>query len=175
MDLDTPRLRLRCWCADDRAPFAAINAEPEVERYLPPHTRAASDALLDGIEAHFAEHGWGFWALEERATGELIGLCGLAHVSFEAFFTPAVEVGWRLSTAWQGQGYAREAAEASLRFAFGRLALPRVVAFTVPANTRSWGLMERLGMRRLGAFEHPELAQGDPLRPHLVYEIVSPR
>ncbi|WP_419758919.1 GNAT family N-acetyltransferase [Acidisoma sp.] len=170
----TPRLRLRPWRAEDRAPFAAINAEPAVARHLSPTSRALSDALLDRIDQHFAGHSWGFWAVEDRATETLIGLCGLAHIPWEAFFTPAVEIGWRLSTDWQRRGLAREAAEASLDFAFGTLGLDRVVAFTVPANTASWGLMERLGMRRIGEFDHPNVAEGDPLRAHVAYEITAP-
>ena len=173
-ELLTPRLRMRPWRPEDRAPFAALNAEPAVAHLLPPSTRALSDAWLDRIDQQFAAQGWGFWALEDRATETLIGLCGLAQVPWQAFFTPAVEIGWRLSTPWHGRGLAREAAEATLHFAFGPLGLDRVVAFTVPANTASWGLMERLGMRRLGAFDHPNLAEGDPLRAHIVYKITAP-
>jgi RimJ/RimL family protein N-acetyltransferase len=172
-ELLSARLRLRPWRAEDRAPFSAINAEPVVQRYLPPSTRARSDGWLDRIDEQFAAHGWGFWAVEDRATGTLIGLCGLAPVPWDAFFTPAVEIGWRLSTAWHGRGLAREAAEASLDFAFGALRLERVVAFTVPANTASWGLMERLGMRRLGEFDHPNSTVDDPLRRHVAYEIAA--
>ncbi|MBW4023384.1 MAG: GNAT family N-acetyltransferase [Proteobacteria bacterium] len=172
-ELLTPRLRLRPWRPEDRAPFAAINAEPAVQRYLRPTSRTASDALLDRIDQHVTLHGWGFWAVEEREGGTLIGLCGLAHIQWEAFFTPAVEIGWRLSTPWQGRGLAREAAEAVLDFAFGRLGLDRVVAFTVPANTPSWGLMERLGMRRLGEFDHPQLTEDDPLRHHVAYAVTA--
>jgi RimJ/RimL family protein N-acetyltransferase len=172
-ELLTPRLRLRPWRAEDRAPFAAINAEPAVQRYLTPSTRALSDALLDRIDRQFAEHGWGFWAVEDRGTETLIGLCGLAHIPWEAFFTPAIEIGWRLSTPWQGRGLAREAAEAALGFAFRSLELGRVTAFTVPANTASWGLMERLGMRRIGEFDHPNVAGDDPLLHHVAYEITA--
>jgi RimJ/RimL family protein N-acetyltransferase len=172
-ELVSARLRLRPWRAEDRAAFAAINAEPAVQRYLHPSTPAKSDAWLDEIDQQFTTHGWGFWAVEDRATETLIGLCGLAPVPWEAFFTPAVEIGWRLSTAWQRRGLAREAAEAALDFAFDTLGLERVVAFTVPANTASWGLMERLGMQRLGAFDHPEVPEGDPLRPHIAYEVTA--
>jgi RimJ/RimL family protein N-acetyltransferase len=80
-----------------------------------------------------------------------------------------VEIGWRLFPAFWGQGFAREAAELALRAAFGPLGLDEVVAFTVPANRPSWGLMRRLGMRPDGAFEHPRLPEGHPLRPHLLY------
>ena len=171
MDLQGPRVRLRRWRDEDRAPFAAINAEPAVGRYLPPLTREASDAMLDRIDTHFAQHGWGFWAVEERASGALVGLCGLAHVRFQAFFTPAIEIGWRLSTPWQRKGLAREAAEIALDFAFGRLGLSQVVSFTVPANTASWRLMERLGMRKIGEFDHPNVPEGDTLRRHLAYAV----
>ena len=99
MDLESPRLRLRRWRPEDRPTFAAINAELGVRRYLLPPTREGSDAMLDRIDAHFARHGWGFWALEERESSALSGLCGLAHIPWEAFFTPALEIGWRLSSS----------------------------------------------------------------------------
>lgn len=172
--MGSPRLRLRRWRPEDRAPFAAINAEPGVQRYLTPLARAGSDAMLERIDAHFARHGWGFWAVEERRSGALIGLCGLAHVDWPAFFTPAVEIGWRLSTPWQGQGLAREAAETALTFGFETLGLSRVVSFTVPANTASWGLMERLGMSKIGELDHPHLPEGHALRRHVVYAISAP-
>jgi RimJ/RimL family protein N-acetyltransferase len=173
MQLETPRLRLRPWHPKDRSTFAAINDEPAVRRYLSPLTREGSDAMLDRFDAHFAEHGWGPWALEERASGALIGLCGLSHVAWPAFFTPAVEIAWRLSRPWQGRGLAREAAEAALDFAFGPLGLVRVVSFTVPANSASWGLMVRLGMRKIGEFDHPNLPEGHELRRHVAYEITA--
>jgi len=171
MELETPRLYLRHWRAEDRAPFFALNSEPAVLRYLPPITRAASDAMLDRFDAHFGEHGFSYWALEERETGALVGACGLSHVTFDVYFAPAVEIGWRLATAWHGKGLAREAAQAVLDAAFTRLGLDRVVSFTVPANCASWRLMERLGMRQVGTFDHPKLPEGHPLRFHVLYEI----
>jgi len=174
MELDSPRLRLRHWRPEDRAKFAVINEDPAVLRHLSPLTRAGSDAMLDRIEAHFARHGWGSWALEERSSGALIGMCGLEHIPWRAFFTPAVEIGWRLSAPWQGKGLAREAAETALGFAFESLGLDRVVSVTTPANTASWGLMERLGMRKLGEFDHPSLPEGHAFRRQVVYEIVAP-
>ncbi|UFN50037.1 GNAT family N-acetyltransferase [Roseomonas sp. OT10] len=170
MILEASRLILRPWCAADREPFAALNAEPAVQRHLLPLDRAGYDAMLDRIDAHFATHGWGFWAVEHRAEGVLIGLCGLARIPWEAEFTPAVEIGWRLATRWQGQGLAREAASLALDAGFGPIGLERIVAFTVPANTASWGLMERLGMRRGGEFGHPRLAPDHPQHRHLWYE-----
>ena len=174
MQPDTPRLYLRQWRAEDRAPFFALNSEPAVQRYLTPLTRTGSDAMLDRIDAHFAENGWGFWALEDRRSGALIGMCGLVHIPWTAFFTPAVEIGWRLSTPWQGKGLAREAAEAVLAYGFQTLRLDRIVSFTTPANTASWGLMQRLGMHKMGEFDHPDLPEGHPLRRHVAYEIHAP-
>ncbi|QND52340.1 GNAT family N-acetyltransferase [Phyllobacterium sp. 628] len=173
MQPESSRLRLRPWRPEDRAPFFAINSEPAVQRYLMPLTRERSDAMLDRIDAHFAQNGWGFWALEERESRTLIGMCGLLHIPWQAFFTPAVEIGWRLSTSWQGKGLAREAAEAALTYGFQTLKLDRIVSFTTPANTPSWGLMERLGMRKIGEFNHPDLQDGHPLRAHVVYEITA--
>ena len=145
-----------------------------MQRYLAPLTRAGLDGILDRVEAHFACHGFGYWALEERTSGTLIGLCGLMHVTFEAFFTPAIEIGWRLSAPWQGQGLAREAAETALRYAFDSLGLERVVSFTTPANTASWGLMERLGMRKIGEFDNTSLPEWHALRRNVVYELRAP-
>src|SRR5262245_6208090 len=143
MELTSKRLRLRPWRVDERDAFAALNAEPEMARYLSPYSREKSDAMLARIVAHFAQHGWSYWALEQRQGCAAIGSCGLMHVSFEAFFTPAVEISWRLSSKFQGQGLTKEAARTVLDFAFRSLNLDRVVAFTVTGNAPSWGLMER--------------------------------
>ncbi|NKL34721.1 GNAT family N-acetyltransferase [Rhizobium sophorae] len=174
MKLESERLILRPWRPQDRKPFAAINAEPDVVRYLNPLTHEQSDAMLDRIDRHFEDHGWGFWALEEKASGQLIGMCGLAKVSATLPFAPAVEIGWRLSASRHGAGYAREAAGRALDFAFNELKLDRIVSFTVPANSNSWGLMRRLGMNRIGEFNHPNFAEGHPLRHHVLYELRSP-
>ena len=171
MELRSKRLRLRPWRLEDSAAFAALNAEPEMSRYLSPFTREKSDAMLERIVAHFAQYGWGYWALEERHGGELIGLCGLMHVPWEAFFTPAVEISWRLSKKWLGQGLAMEAAQAVIGSAFEALRLDRIVAFTVAGNAPSRGLMERLGMLKIGEFDNSEFPEGHPLRRNVVYEI----
>jgi RimJ/RimL family protein N-acetyltransferase len=149
-----------------------MNADPRVmEFFAAPLSPAESDAMVLRIEAHFARHGFGFFAAELRATGEFIGFTGMSHVPFAAHFTPCVEIGWRLATAYWNQGFATEGARACLRYAFEELALPEVVAFTVPANQRSRRVMEKLGMARDPAddFEHPRLPEGHPLRRHVLY------
>lgn len=172
--MTSERLILRPWREDDLDALAQLCADPEVMAHFPSTLdRAGSAQLLGRLMAHQAEHGFTFWCLERREDGVFVGFTGLARVGFYAPFVPAVEIGWRLARPFWGQGYALEAARRALSFAFDELGLAQVVAFTVPANCNSWGLMERLGMRRdaAGDFEHPNLPAGHPLRPHLLYRI----
>jgi RimJ/RimL family protein N-acetyltransferase len=176
--LVTERLVLRGWRAEDRAPFAALNADPCVMRFLtPPMGRAASDALVDRIHVGFHAHGFGLWALEVPGSHPFIGFVGLAVPSFEAHFTPCVEIGWRLTRSAWGQGYATEGANAVLDFAFEEAALAEVVAFTARTNERSRQVMRRLGMGHdpREDFDHPRLEPGDPLRPHVLYRMSQRR
>lgn len=175
-ELDTERLRLRRWRAADREPFAALNADPEVMEYFPDRlTREQSDRLLERIEADFERCGYGLWALETRADGEFIGFTGLSSVPFEAHFTPAVEVGWRLARSAWGRGYATEAAGAALAFGFDDVGLSEIVSFAVTGNARSRAVMERIGMEHdpTGDFEHPSLPVRHPLRPHVLYRVAA--
>ncbi|UVE18428.1 GNAT family N-acetyltransferase [Pseudomonas sp. LS44] len=174
IELETPRLYLRRWQAADLEPMAALCADAEVMRYFPaPLSRAETEALLARIHAHFAEHGFGPWALQRKDSGALIGFTGLGRVNFAAPFTPAVEIGWRLARAHWRQGFASEAARAALQCAFERLELAQVVSFTTLSNLPSQGVMQALGMRRDAAddFDHPGLAAGDPLRRHVLYRL----
>jgi ribosomal-protein-alanine N-acetyltransferase len=177
MNLHTDRLLLRHWRPEDRAPFAAMNADPEVmEHFLAPLTRAESDAFVDRIEGVFAERGFGLWAVEVRATGEFIGFTGLSVPSFEAHFMPAVEIGWRLARPAWGHGYASEAARRALRAGFDDYGLPEVVSFTAVTNVRSQAVMRRIGMTHDPAddFDHPRLPPGDRLQRHVLYRAARP-
>lgn len=176
-EIRTERLLLRRWRPEDLAPFAAINADPLVVEFLPgPLAGRDSDALAARIEKHFVEHGFGFWAVEVLGGPAFIGLVGIANVSFEAPFTPAIEVGWRLASDQWGHGYASEAASAALGFGFDRLGIDEIVAFTAERNLRSRAVMERIGMARDAAddFDHPWLAEGHPLRRHVLYRASAP-
>ncbi|WP_119303627.1 GNAT family N-acetyltransferase [Dongia deserti] len=176
--LTTPRLILRPWRDDDADTFAAMFDDAAVMEFLTPvKDRAAIDAIVRHVRAHFDQHGFGWWAAELKETGAFIGFIGLSYISFEAHFTPAVEVGWRLASAYWGRGYATEGARASLEAAFTRLALDEIVSITVPANTRSRRVMERIGMTHDPAddFDHPRLAQDHPLRRHVLYRISQER
>lgn len=172
----TERLLLRPWREEDRDAFAVMNADPEVMRHLPGVLdRAASDALIDRFRVQAARRGFGIWAVEDRATRAFVGMVGLWVPDWEAAFTPAVEIAWRLVRSRWGEGLATEAARDALTYAFDVLRLPRVMSWTVPANERSWRVMERLGLTRVGTFEHPGLPEGHPLRTHVRYLIESPR
>jgi RimJ/RimL family protein N-acetyltransferase len=172
--LRTERLVLRGWRPPDREAFAAMNADPRVMEHFPgTMTRAESDAHADRVDEHFAEHGFGLWAVQAPGVADFIGFVGLSVPTFQAHFTPCVEIGWRLAFEHWGRGYSSEAATAALGFAFGDLGLDEVVSFTVPDNLRSRQVMGRLGMRRSPEddFQHPAMPEGHPLRPHVLYRL----
>jgi len=161
----TARLLLRPWQQKDREPFAAMNADPVVMEHFPaPLARADSDAFVDRIEAHFAEHGYGLWVVDD---GDFCGFTGLNWATFDAPFNPSLEVGWRLKRDAWGKGYATEAATAAMIRGFQEV--ERITSFTALANERSFRVMERLGMRRESEFEHPRVPEGSPIRPHVLY------
>ena len=181
MTLETSRLLLRRWRPEDRAPFAAMNTDPEVMEHFPARlTRAESDSFVDRIETGFAEHGFGLWALEVCDTGpmngQFIGFTGLSVPSFQAHFTPAVEVGWRLARPAWGHGYASEAARRALAVGFGDHHLAEVVSFTSTTNLRSQAVMRRIGMTHDPAddFDHARLPPGHRLQRHVLYRIRPP-
>jgi RimJ/RimL family protein N-acetyltransferase len=169
---DTPRLRLRHWRESDRAPFATMGADPEVMRYFPSLlTRESSDKSIDAWQAQHAERGWSNWAIELRATGEFVGFAGLTVPVRQLPFTPCVEIGWRLARVHWGRGYATEAARAVLRIGFEDIGLAEIVSFTAAINTRSWAVMERLGMLRDADFAHPAFEPSHALSCHRLYRL----
>ena len=172
--LRTERLILRPWWPEDLEPFAALNADPRVAATLGgPEGRAFSDALAERIGLEFAERGYGRWAVEIPGVAPFIGFIGLAVPSFEAHFTPAIEIGWRLAFDHWGKGYATEGARAALDFGFGPGGLDEIVSFTAASNTRSRAVMERLGMHSdpKDDFEHVRLGKGHPLYHHVLYRL----
>lgn len=173
-ELTTDRLLLRQWKESDYEPFAALNADPVVMEHFPaPMAREASDGLIARVRADLDRRGFGLWALEVRGTGEFIGFTGLSVPSFEAHFTPAVEVGWRLVKEAWGNGFATEAALASLAHGFGSAGLDEIVSFTATTNLPSQRVMQRIGMTHDQAedFDHPRLESGHRLERHVLYRI----
>jgi RimJ/RimL family protein N-acetyltransferase len=172
--VETERLILRRWTAADREPFARMNADPRVMEFFPAAlSPQQSDDLLDRIEDHFRQHGFGLCAVQRRDSGEFAGFVGLMIPSFEAHFMPGVEIGWRLASEHQGRGLATEGARAMVRCAFDKLGLDGLVSMTVPANVPSRRVMEKVGMTHDPAddFDHPRLPAGHPLRRHVLYRL----
>ncbi len=174
----TERLLLRPWQDGDRAPFAAMNADPRVMQHFPePYTRARSDAFVDRIGGRWAELGYGLWAVERFDSADFIGYVGLWPATFPASFTPAVEVGWRLAAGHWGQGFATEGGAAALDYGFATVGLAEIVSFTARRNVPSRRVMERLGMLRDPAmdFDHPKVPERHPVRPHVFYRMTRER
>jgi RimJ/RimL family protein N-acetyltransferase len=176
VELSTSRLSLRRWRDDDLDPFAALNADPEVMRFFPASlSREESDAFAVRARTGIEERGWGLWAVEVVESSQFIGFIGLAVPRFDARFTPAVEVGWRLARVAWGKGYATEGARAALSHGFDDVGLAEIVSFTSALNWRSRRVMERVGMSHDAAddFDHPSLPES-PLRPHVLYRLPRP-
>ena len=177
-ELRTGRLRLRGFGDADRPAFAAVNADPEVMRFMSRRlNRAESDLFIERILERWAADGFGLWAIERLDDSAFIGFAGLSEPSFTAHFTPAIEVGWRLARSAWGHGYATEAGSASLGFGFDVLGRGEIVSFTAVGNERSRRVMERLGMTRDPAddFEYPLVAADHPVRRQVLYRLTRER
>lgn len=175
--LTTSRLFLRHWKKSDYHPFFLINSNPKVMEFFPKLlSENESQELADQIEEKLTQNSYGMWALEEQSQNKFIGFVGLNQPSFEAHFTPCVEIGWRLDPLYWGKGYAFEAAEAVLKYAFENLKLKEVVAFTAEQNFRSRKLMTRLKMSTdpKDNFLHPKVDPNHNLALHVLYRKVNP-
>src|SRR5262249_44682268 len=154
-------------------PFAQLNADPKVMQYFPAAlSRKESDALSKRISTQIEEQGWGLWAVSAPDC-DFIGFIGLNKIAFEAHFTPAIEIGWRLAFDHWGKGYAQEGAKAALRFGFEVLKLSEIVSLTAVQNVRSRKVMEKIGMHHnpQDDFYHPKLPKDHPLSKHVLYKM----
>ena len=169
--IETPRLILRQWEDRDREPWIAMNADPRVMEFFPSvYGRARSEEVLRAMQRGLDAHGYGWWAVELKSTGEFAGIAAIDDVRYDVPFEPRREVGWRFRAEMWGNGYATEAAVAALDFARS-LGWDSIVAFTAAQNVRSRRVMERLGMTRDARedFDHPRIDEGHPLRRHVLY------
>ena len=169
--IDTGRLVLREWRDDDFAALHALCTCPQVMATIGPlHDEAKTAALLARLQDLAAEHGHTLWAMEKKDDGRVIGFCGALRGTVPVI-EGETEIGWRMAADCWGQGYAREAALATLGWLRQNRPDDEVWAITARTNTRSQGLMKRLGMRyREGMdFDHPKVADGSPLKPHVTY------
>jgi RimJ/RimL family protein N-acetyltransferase len=174
--IETQRLILRPWTEADVPEFIRVTNTPAVMEHLGGvQEPEVFNGYFTRVQACQEKNGFCFWLMDLRADASLLGYCGL-KVATAGPIAGEVEIGWRLRQDAWGHGYAREAAAACLEWAWRNLDCARVVAITVEGNTRSWGLMERLGMerRRDMDFDHPDVPPGSPLRPHITYTIARP-
>ena len=173
--ISTERLLLRQWQPQDKQPFAAMNADPEVMRYFP-STKSGqeSDDSIEYFRNSIEQKGWGLWATEIRRSGEFIGFIGIHSPQQQFSFSPCVEIGWRIGNNFWRRGYASEGAQAVLKFAFEQTELVEIVSMTPKLNTPSIGVMEKIGMTDSQKnFEHPGLAEGHRLSEHVLYTITK--
>lgn len=171
--LSTDRMILRPWHDDDYAPFYVMSSDPRVYEFLPVFPdKSACDAFIDKLREAFFRRGWGFWALENKDSGEFMGMAGMHEPGPEfGVGRPCVEIGWRLAPVFWGKGFALEAAREVMRFAFTELLLDELVSFTAVGNKRSFGLMERLGMEREKEFELLLFPPDDSKRHSYLYKL----
>lgn len=167
---ESERLGFRRWTDNDKEPFAKMNADQEVMEFMPKClTFEESNAFIYRIEEHFNTYGFGLWAVDIKETGTFIGYIGFFTAEFQSEFTPCIEVGWRLNRKSWNKGYATEGAKACLKYGFEELKLDEVYSFTSKLNLRSINVMKKIGLKQAGVFEHPNVEEGHPLKPHVLY------
>jgi RimJ/RimL family protein N-acetyltransferase len=175
--IETERLILRAFRNADREPLAEVNGHPDVGAWLDGAlTREQSDAIIERVNAHIAEHGFGFFAAERKADGKLIGMIGLQILTPDLPEAGGIELGWRLHPVAQGSGLATEGARAARDWAFANLDVAALHAITAQTNVRSQAVMRNIGMVHDPArdFDHPRLAEDHPLRRHVFFSVRRP-
>jgi len=172
--IETARLLLRPWRDADVDAWSAMNADPRVMEFFPSaYSREESEEVATRLRKRLDDAGRGWWIVEMKDGGAFAGTIALQSVPFDAHFTPALEVGWRLPFAAWGKGIATEGGGAAIAFAFEQLGYDELVSMTARLNVRSQRVMERLGMTHdpRDDFEHPRIDPGHRLRPHVLYRI----
>ena len=175
--IETDRLVLRHWQEGDLPAFRAQSFDEEGMRFLIAiEDEAAFEAMLARLDLWRDTIGHTFWAVISKSDGAFLGLCGLKHGGRGTAIEGMTEIGWRLGKEYWGQGYAREAAQVVLDWAWASLEVAEIAAITASTNAASWRLMQRLGMKRQHDFDfdHPLVDDGSPLKPHITYLIGRP-
>lgn len=171
-EFESDRLGFRLWKDDDSRIFSRMNADSKVMQYFPSIlNEKESDQFIERIMEHFKEHGYGLWAVELKETHEFIGFIGFYTAKFESDFTPCVEIGWRLDHRFWNKGYATEGARKCLDYGFNKLGLNEIFSFTSAINKPSINVMKKIGLIEQGVFQHPNISEESPLKPHVLYKI----
>jgi RimJ/RimL family protein N-acetyltransferase len=166
------RLGFRNWTEKDLTEFAKINADLDVMEYFPePLTENETSDFITRLQNHYEKNGYNYFATEILKTGELIGFIGFAYQDYETEFTPATDIGWRLKkTAW-GNGYATEGAKKCLEYGFNKLNLGKIISVFTEKNIKSENIMKKIGMKKVGEFNHPKLKEYPEYEKCVCYEI----
>ncbi len=169
---ESPRLLLRSWKDSDIDAYIKMNLDPLVMQYFPQLVSAEETLThIQKIKQHFEKFNFGLYALELKEEKCFIGFTGFSHPSFESFFTPCVEIGWRIDSSYWKRGLGTEAANACLYYGFQVLNFEKIFSFTSIHNTASEKLMQKIGMQKITEFDHPKLEASDFLCKHVLYQI----
>jgi len=173
--LKTERLGLRNWKESDIAPFVEMCKDPKVMQYFPKTlSEEASKTLIKILQQHFTDFGYTYFAVDVLNTNEFIGFTGLKYQTFKSKYTPSVDIGWRLKRSSWGKGYATEAARSCMDAAFEKFNLEEVYSYCLDTNTASEAVMKKIGMKYIGAFQHPNSIEDSRIRECVVYKSNKP-
>ena len=168
------RLGFRNWKHEDLVEFSKLNSDEEVMEHFP-NTLSEKEVkeLIKKLNNHFTKNGFTYYATELLATTEFIGMIGLAYQEYHTAFTPAVDIGWRLKKSAWGKGYATEGAKRCLQYAFQELGISKIISVCTIKNQKSENVMKKIGMTKVGIFNHPNLANFPAYQKHFCYEITK--
>lgn len=170
--IKTERLGLRNWQPTDFNLYAEMNQDEEVMKYFPSLTsREKSIAQCKRFSDHFDKYGFTYFAVDLLSENKFIGFIGMMHQTYESPFTPFVDIGWRLQKSTWGNGYATEGAKACLEFAFNKMNLSEIYSVATMANLPSHNVMKKIGMKKIGEFDHPNIAADNPMRRCVCFRI----
>lgn len=171
---ETERMVFRDWRELDTVPFRAMNKDPRVMEFFPNTlSDTQTDAFISRINDEFSTYGYGLFAVDEKDKGAFIGFIGFHWAAFQSEFTPCIEIGWRLIFKAWGKGFATEGAKACLKYGFEQLGFDKVLSFTSATNTRSQKVMKKIGMTKSAEFNHPNVCEDSPLKPHVLFKITQ--
>lgn len=166
------RIGFRNWRSEDLEEFAALNLDKKVMEHFP-NTLSQKEVkdLIKKLKSHYVENGFTYYAVDILETQEFIGMIGLAFQKYETEFTPAIDIGWRLKkTAW-GKGYATEGARRCVKHAFNALGINKIISVCTLQNQKSEKVMKKIGMKKIGEFDHPKMNNYPEYKKHICYEI----
>ena len=167
------RLGFRNWSKEDLVEFAKLNGDEAVMEHFPEILSNKEVAIfISQLKAHFDENGFTYYATEILETGEFIGMIGLAFQKYETNFTPAIDIGWRLKRSAWGKGFATEGAKRCIEYGFNELNIDQIISVCTIKNKKSEKVMQKIGMTKIGAFNHPELVNYPKYEKHFCYEII---